>query len=164
MWKAGLTAHLDVDAHDGKAWVGLRVQLGHVPGPAPHQVYPSFPKTSLHLRRGPAYQRRQERRQAARTAQECSPPTAEDFPCLICDFSSNWKNGVEIHMARKHSTIDQTDGIISFYLLEIGLTISVDIFTTLSSNRTKVPVVMRVMLVESDLMMMMSSLFWMSSL
>jgi hypothetical protein len=37
----------------------------------------------------------------------------EDFPCLICDFSSNWKNGVEIHMARKHSTIDQTDGNIS---------------------------------------------------
>ena len=37
----------------------------------------------------------------------------EDFLCLICDFSSNWKNGVEIHMARKHSNIDQTDGIIS---------------------------------------------------
>ena len=37
----------------------------------------------------------------------------EDFPCIICDFSSNWKNSVEIHMARKHSTIDQTDGKIS---------------------------------------------------
>ena len=48
-------------------------------------------------------------------------------------------------------------------LLEIGLTISVDIFTKLSSNRTKVPVVMRVMLVESELMMM-SSLFRTSSL
>ena len=33
-----------------------------------------------------------------------------DFPCLICDFGSTWKNGLEIHRARKHSIIDQTDG------------------------------------------------------
>ena len=26
-----------------------------------------------------------------------------DFKCEICDFSSNWKNGLEIHMSRKHS-------------------------------------------------------------
>jgi hypothetical protein len=43
--KAGLTAHLDLDAHAGHAWV----QLGHVHGPAQH----SFP----HQRRGPAYRR-----------------------------------------------------------------------------------------------------------
>ena len=30
LWKAGLTAHLDLDTHAGNAWVGLRVQLGHV--------------------------------------------------------------------------------------------------------------------------------------
>ena len=56
-----------------------------------------------------------------------------------------------------------TASVYAMYLLEIGLTIRFDIFTTLSSNRTKVPVVMRVMLVESELMMM-SSLFWTSSL
>ena len=31
LWEAGLTAHLDADTHAGKAWVGIRVQLGHVP-------------------------------------------------------------------------------------------------------------------------------------
>ena len=33
-----------------------------------------------------------------------------DFKCEICDFSSNWKNGLEIHMSRKHSFIEQLDG------------------------------------------------------
>ena len=147
LWKAGLTVHLDVDAHAGKAWVGLRVQLGHVPGPAHHQVYPSHSKTSHHPRRGPAYQRRQERRQAARAADEPPPPTAEvsddmpaaiasnenetvqdalaekleeittsadqvleEFQCGLCDFKSNWENGLRIHMTRKHPHIEQLDG------------------------------------------------------
>ena len=30
--------------------------------------------------------------------------------CLICDFSSNWENGLKIHMSRKHSKIEQIDG------------------------------------------------------
>jgi hypothetical protein len=30
---AGHTAHLDDDTRAGLAWVGLRVQLGHAPGP-----------------------------------------------------------------------------------------------------------------------------------
>ena len=33
LWKLGLGAHLDVDSHAGQAWVGLRVRLGHPPGP-----------------------------------------------------------------------------------------------------------------------------------
>ena len=28
LWAAGETAHLDLDTHAGKAWVGIRVQLG----------------------------------------------------------------------------------------------------------------------------------------
>ena len=48
-------------------------------------------------------------------------------------------------------------------LLEIGLTICVDIFTTLSSKRTKVPVVMRMMMLELELMVM-YSFFWTSPL
>ena len=28
LWKDGYSAHLDVDAHAGQAWVGLRVMLG----------------------------------------------------------------------------------------------------------------------------------------
>ena len=52
LWEAGLTAHLDADTHAGKAWVGIRVQLGHVPGPVLQHSN----------RRGPSYQRRRERR------------------------------------------------------------------------------------------------------
>ena len=113
LWKAGLTAHLDIDAHAGKAWVGLRVQLGHVPGPAPHQVYPSFPKTSHHLCRGPAHQRRQERRQAARTAQEHSPPTAEfsddkSSDVLLGDEASDANETVHDALAKKLEEITKS--------------------------------------------------------
>ena len=34
----------------------------------------------------------------------------ESFPCLLCDFRSNWGNGLTIHMARKHCEIEQLDG------------------------------------------------------
>ena len=143
----------DVDARAGQAWVGLHIQLGQVPGPPHHQVYPTKP--SHHPHRGPAYQRRRERRQAARTAEEHLSPTAKDsdnkssdvlpaaeasnqnetkqddvaekseeisdansaeqakceFSCDICDFTSNWANGLNIHMTRKHPHIEQLDGI-----------------------------------------------------
>ena len=44
LWNAGYNAHLDLDTRAGVAWVGLRVQLGHVPGPLHHQVPPPFSK------------------------------------------------------------------------------------------------------------------------
>ena len=34
----------------------------------------------------------------------------KDFPCDLCDFRSNWENGLRIHMSRKHSKLDQLDG------------------------------------------------------
>ena len=34
----------------------------------------------------------------------------EIFCCDICDFCSNWENGLAIHMTRKHAKIDQLDG------------------------------------------------------
>ena len=32
------------------------------------------------------------------------------FDCELCDFQSNWINGLSIHMAKKHSKLDQLDG------------------------------------------------------
>ena len=64
LWKAGHTAHLDLDTCAGKTWVGLRVQLGEVPGPPHHQHHPStslIKKKDSHSR-----QRRRARRAAAR--------------------------------------------------------------------------------------------------
>ena len=160
LWAAGETAHLDLDTHAGKAWVGLRVQLGN---PAHQQQCPSRPQ-----HRSPSYYRRQERRQAARVAaaeasrtvteadeateiketnnEETTEETNEvtlaekaseadhesteqvtanealgnkdaeqelkDFSCEICDFRSKWMNGLEIHMTRKHASIEQIDGAI----------------------------------------------------
>ena len=34
----------------------------------------------------------------------------EEHSCSICDFTSKWKNGLAVHMSRKHSRIEQLDG------------------------------------------------------
>ena len=36
------------------------------------------------------------------------------FRCELCDFKSNWSNGLSIHMARKHSNVEQLDGNNTF--------------------------------------------------
>ena len=36
-----------------------------------------------------------------------------------CDFDSNWKHGLEIHMTRKHSQMVQLDGNITFDSVEL---------------------------------------------
>ena len=65
LWKKGAGAHLDLDAHDGQAWVGLRVRLGQPPGP--HLLQPQHPSNSrLRTRNNPSRQRRRARRAAAR--------------------------------------------------------------------------------------------------
>ena len=34
----------------------------------------------------------------------------ESFTCILCDFTSKWKNGLAIHMTRKHCNIELLDG------------------------------------------------------
>ena len=66
LWEAGVTAHLDLDTHAGQAWVGLRAQLGLVPGPQfQHQLHQNV---QANCHRSPAYHRRQERRKATKVA------------------------------------------------------------------------------------------------
>ena len=38
--------------------------------------------------------------------------TQPEFTCDLCDFKSNWENGLKIHLARKHTRIEQLDGFI----------------------------------------------------
>ena len=35
-----------------------------------------------------------------------------NFQCVLCDFKSNWENGLKVHMARKHdnNVIEQLYG------------------------------------------------------
>ena len=60
LWYAGIDAHLDVDTHAGQAWVGLRVGLGHPPGPL-HRQPPLLKKKD-----SPSRQRRRARRLEAK--------------------------------------------------------------------------------------------------
>ena len=59
LWNSGFDAHLDVDAHAGEAWVGLRVRVGRAPGVL-------HPKSEGYC---PARERRRVRRAAARNEQ-----------------------------------------------------------------------------------------------
>ena len=36
---------------------------------------------------------------------------SDTFECFLCDFKSNWENGLKVHIARKHEKIEQLDGI-----------------------------------------------------
>ena len=65
LWNDGITAHLDVDTHAGNAWVGLRVQLGQVPGP-PHQHVQQPPQQIHRKFESPSRKKRRARREAAR--------------------------------------------------------------------------------------------------
>ena len=68
LWNSGHTAHLDLDTCAGKAWVGLRVQLGHDPGPPHHQLHhPPFHHPRQ--RDSPSRMRRRARRAANRQQQ-----------------------------------------------------------------------------------------------
>ena len=175
LWKAGLTAHLDIDTHAGNAWVGLRLQLGPIHQPPQHVPHPPS-----RYHRGPSYQRRLAKRREARSqASPSSFPTVEvgdddhhqpngeneeaaeatmkhrldddstekateeeesqtenseelknhdtnkheqkdaekaettdNFECPICDFRSNWNNGLQVHMNRMHTVLEQIDGSI----------------------------------------------------
>ena len=41
---------------------------------------------------------------------ENSTEQVEGYFCDICDFKSNWRNGLSIHLSRKHWRIEQLDG------------------------------------------------------
>ena len=62
LWHSGLNAHLDLDTQAGNAWVGLRVQLGHAPGP----LHDPFPSANERMTESPSRKRRRTRREAAR--------------------------------------------------------------------------------------------------
>ena len=156
----GFRATLTIEAENGEASVVLKSGLGPI---QPLNVLRHHGQPSR--RRGPAYERRQERRQAAKAAGQVLPTTVEvrdapaskdatpeadaddvsehsedviadqavaketvandiekaetDSTCLLCDFRSNWENGLQIHMARKHGNLEQIDGNDTFAMDEI---------------------------------------------
>ena len=100
LWNAGYNAHLDLDTHAGYAWVGIRVQLGQVPGPLHHQVPPFSniqKKTESSSR-----QRRHARRAAERKAAALEPSEA-------AKASSPKENIDEQQRSNDIKTIDKTE-------------------------------------------------------
>ena len=86
LWKAGETAHLDLNTHAGQAWIGIRTPLGYYGQTHPHnhnvpqthhthtQNPPHTPQTPTHqqhhthTKRSPSYFRRLQRRKIDREA------------------------------------------------------------------------------------------------
>ena len=116
--EAGFTAHLDVDANAGQAWVGLRVMLGSN----------LRQNQKEKKRRGPAYDRRQERRRAARenadkatthakkTAEVFDEGNAEEaiantktFECESCHFSCNKADDLCRHASKNHAKFSEME-------------------------------------------------------
>ena len=62
LWRDGFTAHLDLDCHAGQAWCGIRVQLGHPPGPG-HQQQQVHPQGVRQGRRSPSDKDKKEDKQ-----------------------------------------------------------------------------------------------------
>ena len=62
LWQSGLNAHLDLESNAGQAWLGLRLQLGDVPGPSHGPTVSHFIKSS------PSRDRRNDRRAAEQVA------------------------------------------------------------------------------------------------
>jgi len=161
LWHAGIKASLTIKADAGEATIELSAGLGKLPPPS---MYPPYGdrehgRYPYRKRRGPSYERRQQRRQVARSRAEQVPVqdlsaheadnaanaviaadqvvenTAEaneetiapcvdeitvevksNYVCLICYFSSNWENGLNVHMTRKHADLVQIDGNDTFNL------------------------------------------------
>ena len=88
LWTAGLNAHLDLDCHAGVACVGLRLQLGHAPGP-PHHETRTHPPQNHRKYFSPSYQRRRERRSAARASMNESKRNAEEASTVVSDINTN---------------------------------------------------------------------------
>ena len=78
LWNNGLTSHLDLYTQTGNAWVGLCVQLNHVPGPL-HKVHP-FPQQVPRKGESPSRKRRRARCSAAqqKNAETANGKVTED--------------------------------------------------------------------------------------
>ena len=79
LWKAGFTAHLDLDTQGGQAWVGLRLHLGAAQVPF-HQHDRKYQQKS---KNSPAKEQRCNRREALRksTSQVNQDDVTEEVNC-----------------------------------------------------------------------------------
>ena len=112
LWKAGIGAHLDVDTFAGEAWVGLRVRLGHAPGPPHHQVHQ---QATLKSRNGPSQQRRRERR-----AQERNQAEAEEASKVVAEKVIDENETDSVEAEKEESVCEVTEEVAGDKVNELG--------------------------------------------
>ena len=72
LWKAGETAHINLNTHAGKAWINIRTPLGNYTNSPKYPTYPPRtntnhkPQPHSNTTRSPSYSHRQQRRKLAR--------------------------------------------------------------------------------------------------
>ena len=121
LWNDGLTAHLDLDTHAGNAWVGLRVQLGQVPGP-PHQQAQPVPQQVHRKFESLSRQRRRAKREAARA--EKVKNTEADKVVQIEDETITTGGVVENVVAEMHK--ESVDGNVGEVAVEATASDEID--------------------------------------
>ena len=102
LWSAGHSAHLDLDTHAGRAWVGLRVQLGHHAPLHPHHLPDKFPQYS-HKKDSPSRQRRRAKRAAA-TQQANAAEEASEIDNEVTADVANKESAEEANVQDVHES------------------------------------------------------------
>ena len=135
---AGYKATLTIEASEGEAFVTLKTGLGHIVPPCP--IKKSYRRGPSYQRRQEQRQAARAAAAASgsqttvqegdenaiaeeasnvlgpvetdngKNASEPADKAEDDFSCEVCDFRSNWANGLAIHMTRKHVNMEQLDG------------------------------------------------------
>ena len=114
LWRAGYTAHLDLDTYAGKAWVGLRVQLGDAQGPVHHHGHHQHQFAPASSHRSPSYWHRQEKRRQATvsSAKETSEKICENQELSYEKKSENEEASETIVAAEEATNMTKTDEVI----------------------------------------------------
>ena len=137
---AGYNAHLDLDTHAGHAWVGLRVQLGHEPGPLHYQVHPPFSNIQKKAE-GSSRQRRRARRAAQREAAAVDPSeAAKAFNTKDNTDEARTENRDDIKTIDKTAKENESEGNFNSIIdndnitEEVGMKIDIDTQTDNESS------------------------------
>ena len=126
LWKAGDTAHIDLNTHTGQAWIGIRTPLGHYrqPHQYPPQDPPYPPQTPTHHKypphshtyRSPSYFHRQQRRKAAKAADITINNTVETSTEQV-DYATKHNNTSTEEVGSTEATIEITEEPMRIILL-----------------------------------------------
>ena len=130
LWQSGYDAHLSAEAHAGKAWVCLGVQLGQAPGPL-HNEH-QLPGNARRARDSPARKRRRDRRSAAREAEKAQKVEAEKLQSEETDNTQNLE-------AEKPIAVDaeEVDADVATNIENVGTEKDIDVVDAEEANKVK---------------------------